>query len=159
MIMKTTVLFVFLFTFAFSSVNSSVSCASTGDFLFCSVDSTNSILIQETIASYFGSGDTYLSISVYTEGSTVLNITWSESMTYLSIDNLAEGETSIETYTVFSGVISISFGNSNVKVSQNNFFDFFPNLENFLRLNFKSIHFHFSRKIKFFLELKFLKRI
>ena len=129
--MKTTVLFVFFFTFAFSCVNSSVTCSSSNSsVLACSVGTTNSTLIQETIAARLGNGDTKLEIVVGAGGrGAVLNISLSEIMTALTINNNARRDIFVETHTVNSGVTFISFLRFNVVILQNNFFSFFPNLE------------------------------
>ena len=129
--MKTTVLFVFFFTFAFSCVNSSVTCSSSNSsVLACSVGTTNSTLIQETIAARLGNGDTKLEIVVGAGGrGAVLNIPLSEIMTALTINNNARRDIFVETHTVNSGVTFISFLRFNVVILQNNFFSFFPNLE------------------------------
>ena len=128
--MKTTVLFVVLFTFAFSSVNSSISCSSNGVSLRCTIRTTNSTLIQETFASYMGKGDTLFSIVVEEAGKgVVLNLTFNQSKTSLDIWNRAVGDISVETHTVDNAIISIVLEGHNFIVPQENFFSFFPNLE------------------------------
>ena len=130
--MKLTVVFAFVFTFAFSCVNSSVVCAPNLDVLVCFVRTTDSTLIQETIATQISSGETKLEIRVQPEGlGVVLNITSPEEITDWTIINNSAGDIYIEAYTFNSGVVTLSFSGYTIVVRQNLFFTYFPNLEIF----------------------------
>ena len=117
----------------FPSVNSTVTCTSSEIILSCTVETTNTTLIQETIASKIVSAHTILQITIQGDGAgATLNISLPENINSLEVSNTVATPVFIETSTVNSGVKDINFHSQNtVSIMQKDFFIYFPNLENF----------------------------
>ena len=148
---ETIFLLIFLFGCStFPSVNSTVTCISYSTSISCTVETTNTTLIQETIASKIVSSHTYLGIFINGDGAgATLNISLPENIIGLEVYNNVDTTIFIETSTVNSGVEDISFPSQNtVSIMQKDFFIYFPNLEYFysFKLGMKFLPFFSENK-------------
>ena len=116
----------------FQSVNSTVTCSDLGNTLSCLVETTNTTLIQETIESKIVSSHITLKITIEGAGAgATLNIGFPENIIRLEVYNSVDTPVFIETSTVNSGMIYISFFGQTVSIMQRDFFIYFPNLNSF----------------------------
>ena len=134
---ETIFLLIFLFgCLTFQSVNSTVTCTSSETRLSCIVETTNTTLIQETIASKIVTSHTILKITIQGAGAgATLNISLPENIIRLEVYNSVDTPVFIETSTVNSGMIYISFFGQTVSIMQKDFFIYFPNLKSFYSAN------------------------
>ena len=120
----------------FQSVNSTVTCTSSETRLSCIVETTNTTLIQETIASKIVTSHTILKITIQGAGAgATLNISLPENIIRLEVYSYVDTPVFIETSTVNSGMIYISFLGQTVSIMQKDFFIYFPNLKSFYSAN------------------------
>ena len=121
-------------TLSFASMNSTVTYSKQAIYTICTFKTTNSVLIQETIASSITSSHIALRTVIQGAGAgTILNISLPGNIISLYIYNNVEIPAVIETSTVNSGVTKKFLTKRNTStIMQRDFINYFPNLKIFI---------------------------